>query len=356
MVPEEILPAAASGYRLLLEELPAVTRLSLLDPSPSIIYISPQIEMLTGYPARDWVGDRELPLRVIHPDDRERMIQANARHADEGRAIIEEYRVVTLGGPVVWIKEVSRVIINTGGQPIASQGILLDITYQKSLERELEENVALRHGLAARLVREEEEERAHVATEIHDAAIRVMSEMNRRLDNLTGTLTDQQQIVDVRDVAEMVDGVVHRLRRLTFDLFPPIQDAESLGSGIRRLLQDVVEPTGIAAHLDDRLGEGLSAEARVVAYRIAKEALVNVQQHADARDVVIALETQDDGVLVAIEDNGTGFDPIEVLEVPAEHLGLQVMRERAEMSGGWLRVDSPIGRGTTIEFWIPSST
>jgi len=58
-------------------------------------------------------------------------------------------------------------------------------------------------------------------------------------------------------------------------------------------------------------------------------------------------------VLVAIEDNGRGFDPDKIFEVPEDHLGLQVMRERAEMSGGWLKVDSPFGRGTTVEFWIP---
>jgi signal transduction histidine kinase len=127
-----------------------------------------------------------------------------------------------------------------------------------------------------------------------------------------------------------------------------------LAKAIRSLLRDVVEPSGIATHLDDRLSEEPAVEARTVVYRIVEEALINVKQHARARSVVIAVELQDGGVLATIEDNGTGFDPVRVLELPGGHLGLHVMRERAQRSGGWLRVDSAIGNGTAIEFWIPS--
>jgi len=128
-----------------------------------------------------------------------------------------------------------------------------------------------------------------------------------------------------------------------------------LAAAIRSLLQKVVEPSGIPTHLDYRLDEEPAPAARTVVYRIVEEALINVQQHAGARGVVIAVEWQDGGVLVTIEDNGVGFDPVRAFEPSDVHLGLQVMLERAQMSGGWLRADSAIGQGTTIEFWIPSS-
>jgi signal transduction histidine kinase len=129
-----------------------------------------------------------------------------------------------------------------------------------------------------------------------------------------------------------------------------------LAAAIRLILQDMAEQSGIATHLDDRLREEPTAESRTVVYRIVKEALINVQLHANAHSVVISVETSEGGVRVTIEDNGTGFDPVRVFELPPGHLGLQVMRERAQMSGGWLRADSAIGHGTTIEFWIPSFT
>jgi signal transduction histidine kinase len=129
-----------------------------------------------------------------------------------------------------------------------------------------------------------------------------------------------------------------------------------IAEAIRQLLHDVAEPTGIATHLDDRLDEEPTPEARTVVYRIVNEALINVVQHAHPRSIVISVSRHECGVLVTIEDNGKGFDPVEALDLSAEHLGLQVMRERAQMSGGWLRADSAIGFGTTIAFWIPSST
>ena len=127
-----------------------------------------------------------------------------------------------------------------------------------------------------------------------------------------------------------------------------------IAEAIRQLLQDIIEPSGIATHLDDRLVEEPSPETRTVLYRIVKEALINVQQHARARSVVMAVDQHENGVLVTIEDNGNGFDPVGVFELSDEHLGLRVMRERAQMSGGWLRANSAAGYGTTIEFWIPS--
>ena len=116
----------------------------------------------------------------------------------------------------------------------------------------------------------------------------------------------------------------------------------------------MAEQTGIATHLDDKLDEEPTSETRTVVYRIVKEAVNNVVQHAHARSIVMAVAWHDRGVLVTIEDNGDGFDPVDALEPSAEHLGLHVMRERAQVSGGWLRADSAIGFGTTITFWIPS--
>jgi signal transduction histidine kinase len=127
-----------------------------------------------------------------------------------------------------------------------------------------------------------------------------------------------------------------------------------IAEAISQLLLDIIEPSGIATHLDDRLVEEPSPETRTVLYRIVEEALINVQKHARAQSVVIALDQHEDGVLATIEDNGNGFDPVEVFQLSGEHLGLRVMRERAQMSGGWLRANSAAGYGTTIEFWIPS--
>ena len=128
-----------------------------------------------------------------------------------------------------------------------------------------------------------------------------------------------------------------------------------MAEAVRSLLRNLVEPSGIETHLDDRLSDEPSTEALVVVYFIVREALINVRQHAHARNVVIAIETNNEGILVTVEDNGAGFDTKTDPQLPGD-LGLEVMLERAERAGGWLRADSAIGFGTTIAFWIPSGT
>lgn len=138
--PEAMLPTAAEGYRTLIEQIPAVTHLSRLDPLASTIYISPQVEEMTGFAPVEWIADPDLWVKLLHPDDRARMAEANARHIRAGRPISEEYRIVGRDGRIVWIKEESRILRDDRGQPVASQGILLDITDLKETEQALRES------------------------------------------------------------------------------------------------------------------------------------------------------------------------------------------------------------------------
>ena len=97
-------------------------------------------------------------------------------------------------------------------------------------------------------------------------------------------------------------------------------------------------------------------ETRTIAYRIIQEAVANARKHSGAKGVDVLLASEDGGLQVRISDNGKG---LEASESPPGHMGLSAMRERAEMAGGWLRVDGheqQQGKGTTIEFWLPGPT
>jgi len=108
----------------------------------------------------------------------------------------------------------------------------------------------------------------------------------------------------------------------------------------------------VAQVSDESAGE-LPDELRVVAYRIVQEALANVRAHAKASRVAVRLEEVDGGLLARVSDDGIGFLPGLVERRPAGHLGLISMREQATMAGGWCRVASAPGMGTTVEVWIP---
>ena len=92
--------------------------------------------------------------------------------------------------------------------------------------------------------------------------------------------------------------------------------------------------------------------SRAILYRIAQEALTNVVKHARASRVDVVLEESSDGVMVRISDDGVGLSS-NGDSSGSGHIGLVAMRERAEMAGGWWRISSTAGKGTSVEFLVP---
>jgi signal transduction histidine kinase len=95
----------------------------------------------------------------------------------------------------------------------------------------------------------------------------------------------------------------------------------------------------------------LTSEVRVTLYRIAQEAIANVIKHASARHIDVTVDEQDGGCLMRIVDDGAGLGG--TLEDRPGHLGLPSMRERAELAGGWLRVEAGDRSGTVVSAWVP---
>lgn len=148
---------------------------------------------------------------------------------------------------------------------------------------------------------------------------------------------------------------IARLRKLPFELRPPALDRDGLAAALRIYLEENLAEGDPAYEVVDRLREEPSAEIRTVLYRIAQEVLVNTRKHARAKKVDLLLENREGGFHVVIRDDGVGFRPEEVARTAPGHLGLASMRERAEMAGGWCRVESAPGRGTTVEFLVPAA-
>jgi diguanylate cyclase (GGDEF)-like protein/PAS domain S-box-containing protein len=136
------LDQAANVERLfekLVENIPGIVaymdRVRVDDPSSSIpIYISPQIEELMGYPRDAWLNDEELWLDVVHPDDRERMVKADARARGTLSTLFAEYRMVARDGRVVWVSEKAAVVEDPATGALYWQGVMVDITDRKAAE------------------------------------------------------------------------------------------------------------------------------------------------------------------------------------------------------------------------------
>jgi two-component system cell cycle sensor histidine kinase/response regulator CckA len=132
---EEERRSADEQFRSLIEQLPLVTYLDGLVPERHALYISPEIEALTGYPPERWLADAQFIWKVMHPDDQERA--RNEIEAWEGPRVTTEYRIVKADGDTVWVRNVAARIRDAEGVDRYVQGFCFDITEEKLAELDL---------------------------------------------------------------------------------------------------------------------------------------------------------------------------------------------------------------------------
>ncbi|MGH2658979.1 MAG: GAF domain-containing sensor histidine kinase [Actinomycetota bacterium] len=208
-----------------------------------------------------------------------------------------------------------------------------------------------RRKLLARLVSAQEEERQRIAGDIHDDPVQKIVAAGMRLQLLRKQVTEPELRKILDKLLETIGASIVSLRHLIFELRPSVLDQDGLAPALREYLHKLADD--LEFDVDNRLSEEPPGETRVLLYRIAQEALANVRKHAQASKVAVVLREQDGGYLVRISDDGVGFSPQDGFRSAPGHLGLSSMRERAEMAGGWCKVHSLLGGGTTVEFWVP---
>jgi diguanylate cyclase (GGDEF)-like protein/PAS domain S-box-containing protein len=124
-------------YRTLIEQLPLVVYLDEVDSISSNIFTSRQIEPILGYSVEEWATDPELFTRLLHPDDRERVLDAHARTHETHEPLSLEYRLIARDGRVVHLRDEGVIVLDDHGRPLYLQGYLLDITREREAEHQL---------------------------------------------------------------------------------------------------------------------------------------------------------------------------------------------------------------------------
>ncbi len=132
--------AAEQRFRTMVEQLPLAVYIDEPDGDFTGIYISPQIEPMLGYPTAQWVGNSAMFARVLHLEDRERVLAEQREWLARGGSYQGEYRLRHRNGDDVWVREVAIVVADAEGAPQYVQGYLEDITERRAAERELIES------------------------------------------------------------------------------------------------------------------------------------------------------------------------------------------------------------------------
>jgi diguanylate cyclase (GGDEF)-like protein/PAS domain S-box-containing protein len=140
--------AAATGsaelrYRLLVEQIPAITYIADFQGDRPFLYVSPQAEELLGYPADEWIGDNNFWEGILHPEDRERVLAEEMRTLATEESFEAEYRLIARDGRVVWIWERDQIVRNDQGIPVCTQGVLMDVTEAKHARMALTESESM---------------------------------------------------------------------------------------------------------------------------------------------------------------------------------------------------------------------
>lgn len=222
----------------------------------------------------------------------------------------------------------------------------------KRAERELRRLAERLHGLSRQLLRVQEEERRHLARELHD-------EVGQLLTGLRLLLRPREQLEpdSVRDRFEqarsVVDDLLERVRGLSFDLRPAALDQLGLVPGLLALFERYSHQSGILVDFKHQgLDQRFTPDVETAAYRIVQEALTNVARHAAVAGVTVRLWASDEVLHVQVEDRGRGFDAEVALQSPHSR-GLTGMNERVGLLGGRLTVESRPRCGTQVLAEIP---
>jgi len=364
------LRVAEERYRALLETLPLATYVDRPDSITGAAWVSPQIRSITSYGPEEWVADPGLLEKVLHPDDRERVLAEMTRTKSTGAELAHEYRLIRRDGSVVWIHD-SAVTVESDGTRFA-RGYIVDVTARREAELELEQqNEQLRE-----LDRLKDEFVALVSHELRTplTSIRGYLELMSEDANLTGEQTH---------FLETIDRNAQRLQRVVGDLLFCAQ----VEAGKLSLEQGLVDLNQVVAEAIDT-GRPAAAQKQIELVAAVQDApeipgdrarlaqvldnfVSNAIKFTPSNGKVIVstkLVPAARAIELAISDTGMGIPAADLprlfqrffrterataAAIPGTGLGLAIARAIVDGHGGRIDVESVEGAGTTFRVRLP---
>jgi PAS domain S-box-containing protein len=366
---------AEERYRTLVEGLPAVVYLN--DPGDSLrpVFISPQLEQMTGYRPEEWLAESPAWLDCIHPDDRARVAAEERERVARGEAMTLEYRLVRRDGRVIWIHDWMSPVSGADGARQYWQGFMLDVTAQVEAERELraawaaaEESSRLKSAFLST-----------ISHELRTPMNGIIGYAGLLLSGLSGSLSSQQED-DVRQIAASGDRLLglidelldqSRIESGRVAMSPEAVPLPEALEGVRAQLA----PLAAEAHLWFRVETAPGTPDAWVDPGRLHQMLVNLAGNSikftraggvtlSARpgaDGGVAIDVRDTGIGIAPENLPMLFEPFwQVERSPSRRyggagLGLSITRRLAEAHGGRIEVESDPGSGSVFRLWLPAA-
>jgi two-component system, sensor histidine kinase and response regulator len=368
---EELLQEAEARYRTLVEKMPAVTYLQEIGSPDAAMYMSPQIETLTGYSPED-CKDPDLRFRMVHPDDRERIRSQDEQTGEPGEVITTEYRVIHRDGRIVWVRNEAVIVEDEASGTRYWQGFMVDITERKRAEEALVEA----REAAEEANRAKSEFLANMSHEIRTPMNGVIGMTSLLLD--TELSPEQREcaetirisgenlltiINDILDFSKIEAGSMD-LETIDFDLGTTVEESVGLhaerahakGLELASLIEQSV-PTALRGD-PGRLTQVLTnLLSNAIKFTEEGEVILRVRLAEESSDVAtVRFEVTDTGIGMSEEQCSRIFQSFAQADASTTRryggtgLGLAISKQLVEMMAGEIGAESAPGHGST--FWF----
>ncbi len=316
------------------------------DVASGAIETSARCREILGLPAGAARTTFDALMERIHPDDRERVRTALQDHLDGKQPTFRVgHRSRHADGTLHHCFARGKALRDAQGRPHRVVGSVSDVTELRMAEERVRD-------VSRRLLVAQEDERARLARDLHD-------DITQRLARLAidaGRLEIEQAGTGVepamRGLREGLVGLSEDVHAVSYRLHPSLLEDLGLAEALQAECERFGRMTSLAASLEVRgLPARLPRDVEICLYRVAQEALRNVDRHARARSARVRLERVDGGVQLSVHDDGVGFDPRRPPARPS--VGHASMRERVHLVGGEIDIESEPGRGTTVLAYVP---
>jgi PAS domain S-box-containing protein len=339
-------------------------------------YFSPQIERMTGYSPAEWASGSDFFSRVLHPEDRDRVLGAFARAHESREPIQIEYRVIAKDGRVVWIQDDADVARDDDGNPLYFLGFMADATTRKQNELELRE------------IQDAQVERLRSVDRMKDEFVALVShELRTPLTSIRGYLElvmDDAELLptEIRDYLEIVSRNADRLLHLVGDLLLVAQaeagklsfdwievELVPLAAQCVQAAQPAAEAAGIELSFRSEAAEPIVGDPARIA-QLLDNLISNaikftpvggrVDVHVDAAARSAVIEVSDTGFGIAAEDQEQLFQRFFRTRAATDKaiagtgLGLSIAKAIVDAHEGSISVESAEGRGTTFRVKLPA--
>jgi PAS domain S-box-containing protein len=294
-----------------------------------------------------------LPLLgFVVDEERERYFQFLRRchAAPPGTGVEVELTLRTAGGAGSVQLLCRRRTLSIGTHELFVS--LVDLTERRALEREREQAARDRAALVIRLLAAQDDERQRIARNLHDDIGQQNTVIRLKLERLAERIGDDALRHTLAELRELFDRLDRGLHFVAAELRPSALDL-GLVTALDQYVREWSETFGVQASFTCQVPDiRFAPDVETHLYRIAQETLSNISKHAAARSVSMILNQRRDGAVLIIEDDGRGFD-VAATRAGNSPLGLVGMRERAQIIGGRLEIESAPGQGTSVFVYVP---